>query len=234
MTNGGPTSPDPSPISSEVAERLESVAKRIGAMEGIVGETKTEVGRVKEAIEKLGKRSNWLPFWAGLLSAIIAATGSFIASKNSAQATLDAAQKSFDATLAAAQRSFETSLATAQKNLENASKTAFENARGTSSLQDYKTGQELIVKIKNEFAESAVQRSVKAELGIDLHALKLLADRLKVPELLELSDYAGRLRGAYWRKEKRWEDYEQQEKENIEQRCDKASEALNNWAQNPG
>jgi hypothetical protein len=42
------------------------------------------------------------------------------------------------------------------KNLENAAKSAFEGAKGASALQDYETGQKLIVQIENEFAESAV------------------------------------------------------------------------------
>jgi hypothetical protein len=91
----------------------------------------------------------------------------------------------------------------------------------------------LIVQIENEFAESAIQQGVKKELGVDLKALKLLADRLKVRELIDLSTYAGQLLGAYWAKTKRWEDYEQQEKTNVEQRCDNASVALTAWAQNP-
>ena len=56
-------------------------------------------------------------------------------------------------------------------------------------MQDCKTVEELIAKID----ESAVQKSVKKKLGADLRAFKVLADRLKVSPLTELSDYAGQL-----------------------------------------
>ena len=127
-----------------------------------------------------------------------------------------------------AQRPIRTKVA--KTELENSAKKAFENARGAFALQDYQSGQQLIVKIETEFAESAVQRSVKKELGGDLHAFKLLADRLKVSSLSELSDYAAQLLLAYSRGDKHWEDYEKQDRQNIQQRGEKASQALGDWA----
>jgi hypothetical protein len=50
--------------------------------------------------------------------------------------------------------------------------------------------------------------------------------------LTELSDYAGQLLWAYSTKEKRWENYEQQEKQKIHQLSDKASQDLDAWAKN--
>ena len=91
-------------------------------------------------------------------------------------ATLTAAQKNFEAALAVAQKNFETTLAAAKTNLDNAAKNAFEAGRDASALQDYETGQGLIGKIETEFRESAVQGSVKNELGGDLRGFKLLAD----------------------------------------------------------
>lgn len=204
--------PDPS---KEVSGKLDILAAKIEALQTAISAVQSTVGEVKTTVGEFKKGR----FWSTFGPVVIAGGVSVLVASIAAWATLTAAQKSFDSAIAAA-----------QKNLDNAAKNAFEAARGANSLQDYKTGQELIARIENEFAESAVQRSVKKDLGVDLHALKLLADRLKVQSITELSDYAGQLLGAYATKAKHWEDYEQQERHNIEQRCDDASKALDLWA----
>jgi hypothetical protein len=183
---------------------------------------KTAADNAKTAAEKTNKGWFWPALLSGVTAAIIAGVASYWAAQTAAQATLGAAQKNFEA-----------ALAVAKTDLENAAKKAFETQRGTIALQDYQTGQNLIENIETEFEESAIQRSVKKELGANLHAFKLLADRLKVPALAELSDYAGPLLGAYARGDKLWEDYQKQDKQEMQQRGDKALKALGDWANNP-
>jgi hypothetical protein len=154
-------------------------------------------------------------------AAIIGAAASYWAAHTAAQATLGAAQKNFEA-----------ALAVAKTDLENAARKAFETQRDAAALQDYQTDQNLITSIKAEFEESAIQRSVKKELGGNLHTFKLLADRLKVPALTELSDFAGPLLAAYANGNKHWEDYQKQDKQEMHQRGDRALKALEDWAKN--
>lgn len=56
--------------------------------------------------------------------------------------------------------------------------------------------------------------------------------RHKLPALTELSDYAGQLLWAHSRGDKHWVDYEKQERQNLEQRGEKALQALEDWAKN--
>jgi hypothetical protein len=256
MANVTPPPQNPPNPFDEINGKLDTLATRVGVLETAVGEVKTGIGDLKTtagdvraAVDNLktlvdnakaaadsaktaADNTKKGSVWPVLAGAGIAAAASIIVSLIASNATLTAAQKNFEAALGVAQKNFEATLAAAKTNLDNAAKNAFEAGRGASALQDYDTGRGLIGKIETEFRESAVQGSVKKELGGDLRGFKLLADRLKVPALTELSDYAGQLLWAYSRGDKHWADYEKQERQNLEQRGEKALQALEDWAKN--
>jgi hypothetical protein len=187
---------------------VDSLRTSVDNAKGAADKAKDSADNAKTAADAAKKGSIWPAFWTGVTGAIIAA----------------------GASIWVGQRNFDAALAVTKAEIDNAAKKAFETARGASSLQDYETGRGLIGKIETEFRESAVQGSVKKELGGDLHGFKLLADRLKVPALTELSGYAGQLLYAYSKGDKHWVDYEKQERQNLEQRGDKALQALEDWA----
>jgi len=195
---------------SDVRVAVDSLRTLVDNAKDAADAAKDSADNAKTAAENAKKGSFWLAFLTGVAGAIIAA----------------------GASIWVGQRNFDAALAVAKADIDNAAKKAFESQRGAIALQDYQNGQNLIENIETEFEESAVQRSVKKELGANLHGFKLLADRLKVPALSELSDYAGRLLWAYARGDKHWDDYQKQDKQEMQQRGDKALKALEDWANN--
>jgi hypothetical protein len=208
-----PNPPDPFDV---INGKLDKLNTNVVELQTAIGQLQTAIGNQQKQ-SRLGFAIQYVlvPIVVGLIAAA---------------AAVSVAQKNLEGALSVAQKNLEATLTVAQNNLDKAAKSAFENAKGASALQDYRNGQELIAKIEDEFDESAVGRGVKKGLIPDLHAFKLLADRLKLPALTEFSDHAGQLLGDYWSKTKRWEDYDQQERQNMQEHGNEASKALDKWA----